>query len=152
MKGPVQKETHHAEETPPVHSRVQGSGCPRRPDRLPSPAEACRKQGLSPHLLTSWKATFWARAASVFQAEAPREEDQARLAKLEQLVGRLTPEKELLKDAALRLTGASIRNGNGLLSLEEDASIPRLCEVLGVARSSSSHNPRRVRTGRCATP
>jgi transposase len=77
-----------------------------------SPAEACRKHGLSPNLLTSWKATFLERAASVFQADVQRDEDQARIAELEQLVGRLTLEREILKKASMRLTGASIRNGN----------------------------------------
>jgi len=52
------------------------------------------------------------RAASVFQAEARRDEDQTRITELEQLVGRLTPEKEIPKKASLRLTGAAIRNGN----------------------------------------
>jgi len=63
---------------------------------VPSPAEACRKHGLSAHRLTSWKAPLLERAASVFQAEAQRDEDQTRITELEQLVGRLTPEKEIL--------------------------------------------------------
>ncbi len=65
-----------------------------------SPAEVCRRHALSPNLLANWKATFLERAASVFQAEEQRDEDQARIAELEQLVGRLTHEKEIRNPSA----------------------------------------------------
>jgi transposase-like protein len=75
-----------------------------------APAEACRQHALSPNLLASWKARFLQRAASVFQADEPRDKDQARLAELEQLRATHAREGDP-KTASMRLTGASIRNG-----------------------------------------
>src|SRR5512135_3309720 len=55
-----------------------------------SPAETCRKHALGPNLLGLWKATFLERAPSLFQPDEQRDEDQARIAELEQLLGRAT--------------------------------------------------------------
>jgi transposase-like protein len=57
-----------------------------------------------------WKARFLQRVASVFQADEPRDDDQALIAELEQQDGRLTLERAILKTASMRLTGVSIRN------------------------------------------
>jgi transposase len=62
-----------------------------------SPAEACRKHALSPNLLTLWKATFLERAHTLFQPDEQRDEDQTRIAELEQLLGRSTRQIEILK-------------------------------------------------------
>jgi putative transposase len=62
-----------------------------------SPAEACRKHAPSPNLLTLWKATFLERAHMLFQPDEQRDEDQARIAELEQLLGRSTRQVEILK-------------------------------------------------------
>ena len=78
---------------------------------VPSPAEACRKHALSPNLLTTWKATFLERAHTRFQGDEPRDEDQARIAELEQLLGRATRQIEILKKASMLLDAASTRNG-----------------------------------------
>jgi transposase len=63
-----------------------------------SPAEACRKHALSPNLLTLWKATFLERAHTLFQPDEQRDEDQTRIAELEQLLGRSTRQIEILKN------------------------------------------------------
>jgi transposase-like protein len=76
-----------------------------------SPAEACRKHALSPNLLTLWKATFLERAHPLFQPDEQRDEDQARIAELEQLLGRSTRQIEVLKKASTLLDAASTRNG-----------------------------------------
>jgi len=76
-----------------------------------SPAEACRKHALSPNLLTLWKTTFLERAHTLFQPDDQRDEDQARIAELEQLLGRSTRQIEILKKASTLLDAASIRNG-----------------------------------------
>lgn len=76
-----------------------------------SPAEACRKHALSPNLLSLWKATFLQRAPAAFQADDHRSDEQARIAELERLVGRLTMEHEILKKASTLLAPASTRNG-----------------------------------------
>ncbi len=76
-----------------------------------SPAEACRKHALSPNLLTLWKATFLEGAHTLFQPDEQRDEDQTRIAELEQLLGRSTRQIEILKKASTLLDAASTRNG-----------------------------------------
>ncbi len=76
-----------------------------------TPAEACRTHRLSLTLLASWKATFLERAATVFQGDERRADDQARIAELERMVGRLTMEAEILKKASTLLDGTSTANG-----------------------------------------
>jgi transposase len=76
-----------------------------------SPAEACRRHALSPNLLGLWKATFLERAHTLFQPDDQRAEDQARIAELEQLLGRATRQIEILKKASRLLDAASTRNG-----------------------------------------
>src|SRR5512135_789790 len=76
-----------------------------------SPAEACRKHALSPNLLTTWKATFLERAPTLFQGDEQRDEAQARIAELEQLLGRATRQIEILKKASTLLDAASTRSG-----------------------------------------
>jgi transposase len=76
-----------------------------------SPAEACRKHALSPNLLTLWKATLLERAHTPFQPDEQRDEDQARIAELEQLLGRSTRQSEILKKASMLLDAASTRSG-----------------------------------------
>jgi transposase-like protein len=68
-----------------------------------SQAEACRKHCLSPNLLANWKTIFLQRAHTVFQAEAPETAEQARIAELERVLGRLTLENEILKKVFKRL-------------------------------------------------
>jgi transposase len=76
-----------------------------------SPAEACRTQTLSPNLLTTWKSIFLERAHTLFQPDERHDEDQARIAELEQLLGRATRQIEILKKASTLLDAASTRNG-----------------------------------------
>jgi transposase len=76
-----------------------------------SPAEACRKHALSPNLLGLWKGTFLERVHTLFQSDEQRDEDQARIAELEQLLGRATRQIEILKKASTLLDAASTRNG-----------------------------------------
>ena len=75
-----------------------------------SPAEVCRRHALSPNLLTTWKATFLEKAHTLFQGDEQRDEDQARSAELEQLLGRATRQLEILNKASTRLDAASTRN------------------------------------------
>lgn len=76
-----------------------------------SPAEAGRKHALSPNLLTTWKATVLQRLPTLFQGDERHDEDQARIAELEQLLGRATRQIEVLKKASTLLDSASTRNG-----------------------------------------
>ena len=47
----------------------------------------------------------------LFQSDEQRDEDQARIAELEQLLGRATRQIEVLKKASTLLDAASTRNG-----------------------------------------
>jgi transposase len=76
-----------------------------------SPAETCRKHALSPNLLATWKAAFLEKAHTLFQGDEQHDEDQARIAELEQLLGRATRQIEILKKASMLLDAASSRNG-----------------------------------------
>ena len=76
-----------------------------------SPAEACRTHALSPNLLTTWKSTFLERAHTPFQPDERHDEDQARIAELEQLLGRATRPIEILKEASRLLDANSTRDG-----------------------------------------
>jgi transposase len=75
-----------------------------------SQAEACRKHGLGPNLLALWKAVFLQRAHLVFDSDSARSTEQARIAELEQVLGRMTLENEILKKASRRLASLSTRN------------------------------------------
>jgi transposase-like protein len=68
-----------------------------------SPAEACRKHNLGPNLPALWKATFLERAPLVFQGDQQRDGQEARIAELERVLGRLTLENEVLKKASSKL-------------------------------------------------
>jgi transposase len=65
-----------------------------------SSAELCREHQLASSVLADWKASFLARAASLFKSPDPRDhQDAARVAELERLVGRLTLEHDILNKA-----------------------------------------------------
>jgi transposase-like protein len=75
-----------------------------------SQAEACRKHGLSPNLLALWKSTSLERAHLAFDSDSARSAEQARIAELEQVLGRMTLENEALKKASTGLASLSTRN------------------------------------------
>jgi transposase len=73
-----------------------------------SSAELCREHQLAASVLADWKALFLAQAASVFETSEPRgNQEAARVAELERLVGRLTLEADILKKATSLLRPAS---------------------------------------------
>jgi transposase-like protein len=76
-----------------------------------SHAELCRQHQLSPSLLTLWKDTFVERLSLLFQEDARPGQEHARVAELEQLVGRQALELEILKKASRLLPGNADRNG-----------------------------------------
>jgi transposase len=75
-----------------------------------SQAEACRKHTLGPNLLGLWKATFLEKAHLAFDNESARSAEQVRIAELEQVLGRMTLENEILKKASTRLSSLSTRS------------------------------------------
>src|SRR5512144_2854945 len=74
--------------------------------------ELCREHQLKDSLVYRWRDEFLARAALVFDREAgtPAAAEQARVADLERMVGRLTMENEILKKASLLLKSVSPRD------------------------------------------
>jgi transposase-like protein len=74
-------------------------------------AEICRQHKLSPQLVARWKATVLEQLHSLFDEENLQSPEQARIAELEQLVGRQALELEILKKASRMLPGLPSRDG-----------------------------------------
>ena len=66
-------------------------------------AEICREHQIKPDLFSHWKAAFLDNAAKVFERETALDPQQARIAELERMVGRLTVELEVAKKASTLL-------------------------------------------------
>ena len=77
-------------------------------------AELCRKHNVKPQLLAHWKAAVVERLPTLFGGDESVSRDQARVADLEQLVGRQAYELEILKKASRLLTGRSNNDGRSL--------------------------------------
>lgn len=60
-------------------------------------AEVCREHDLSPQVVNHWKAELIQNAPQLFQSDGRSTPDQARIAELERLVGRLTMQLEIAK-------------------------------------------------------
>jgi transposase-like protein len=75
-----------------------------------TPSEVCRQHYLKPQVVSRWKAEFVDKAASVFQSDEQRSAEQARIAELERMVGRLTLELEISKKASAMLNGPLSRS------------------------------------------
>ena len=76
-----------------------------------SAAELCRQHQIKPQLLSDWKATFLANAATVFQSDGRLYEAELRIAEMERQIGRQTMELEAVKKALSISSSASLRNG-----------------------------------------
>ena len=60
-------------------------------------AEACRQYNLKPQAVSRWKTEFLEKAPQLFQAREQSSQEQARIAELERMIGRLTLELEIAK-------------------------------------------------------
>ena len=74
-------------------------------------AEICREHQLRSQVFTRWKTEFLERASEIFATQPSRGDEQARIAELERMVGRLTMELEAAKKASNILSSLSSRNG-----------------------------------------
>ena len=74
--------------------------------------EICREHNLKPDLVSKWKTQFLAEAATVFGRSEAADPQQARIAELERLVGKLSLELEVAKKASRLLTSAVSKNGS----------------------------------------
>src|SRR5919202_339449 len=79
--------------------------------KLKSMPQVCRDYDLKEQVVTRWKAEFLERALTLFAPTPQRDADQARIAELERLAGRLTMELEIAKKASQLLTSPATRNG-----------------------------------------
>ena len=73
-------------------------------------SEICREYQLKETVLSRWKQQFLEHAPQVFQREQPTDQAEARIAELEQVIGRLTVELEIAKKASLYLGRATRSN------------------------------------------
>ncbi len=68
-----------------------------------SQAEICREHQLKDSVVIRWKTEFLQNAPQLFEQESQRRRDLARIAELEQLVGRLTLQLEMAKKVSSML-------------------------------------------------
>jgi len=68
-------------------------------------AEVCRQYQLNSPMVTRWKSEFLEKAPQLFQTGEQNSQEQARIAELERLIGRLTLELEIAKKASAMLNG-----------------------------------------------
>ena len=76
-----------------------------------SPAQICRDLQITECLLSQWKKQFLERASLAFEKESPSAQQDARVADLERLVGRLTMELEASKKVSSLLNSPTSKNG-----------------------------------------
>lgn len=76
-----------------------------------SMAEVCREHQLTAQMVGTWKQQFLAIATQAFENETTSNQEQARIAELERMVGKLTMELEIAKKASSLLDGMRGRNG-----------------------------------------
>jgi putative transposase len=76
-----------------------------------SQAELARKHGLKPDLVARWKVEALQRLPELFADDDQAQRHEARVAELEQIIGRQTCELEVLKKASRLLSGPPARNG-----------------------------------------
>lgn len=74
-------------------------------------AEVCREHQLTVQMVGNWKQQFLAHASRVFEGDASNSADQARIAELERMVGKLTMELEIAKKATSIAHSLVSRNG-----------------------------------------
>jgi transposase-like protein len=77
-----------------------------------SAADICREHNLKPDLVSKWKTQFLAEAASVFKRGEQVDPQQARIAELERLAGKLSLELEVAKKAYELFSSRANKNGS----------------------------------------
>jgi transposase len=75
-----------------------------------SNGEVCREHRLKPEVFSRWKTDFVENAHLVFRSDEQRSQEQARIAELERMVGRLTMELEVAKKVSSGLSVAMTRS------------------------------------------
>src|SRR5512143_1104689 len=78
---------------------------------LKTQAEAARQHKLKPELIARWKDIALGGLEALFQGEPQDGQDQAHIAELERMVGRLAMELEVAKKASALLPSVRGRSG-----------------------------------------
>ena len=103
-------------------------------------AEICREHQIKPDLFSKWKAAFLDNAAKVFERETTVDPQQARIAELEHLVGRLDARTGRGKKASTLLRPPASRRRPVIDQLvREGYAVIVVCEVLYYPRSTYYH-------------
>lgn len=76
-----------------------------------SMAELCREHQLTTQMIGNWKQQFLTAAPQAFEKGGDTSAEQAHIADLERMIGRLTMELEIAKKASSLLNGTRERNG-----------------------------------------
>jgi len=79
--------------------------------KLKSMTHVGREYDLNEQVVTRWKAALLERAPTLFAPDQQRDQDAARIAELERLVGRLTLELEIAKKASQLWDSPRTSNG-----------------------------------------
>lgn len=74
-------------------------------------AEVCREYRLKPEVFARWRAEFLDRAPEIFATRPSRGGEQARIAELERMIGRLVMELAVAKKASVIWGSLSSRSG-----------------------------------------
>lgn len=74
-------------------------------------AEVCREHQLTGQMAGNWKQQFLAHASRAFESQDANSAEQARIADLERMVGKLTMELEIAKKATSIAHSLAHRNG-----------------------------------------
>ena len=80
-----------------------------------SQAELCRRHNITANQLAQWKQQFLENAASLFEStDKPSDAATARIAALEQLVGRLAQAVDIQKKPSIGLRRTGLKNDDGV--------------------------------------
>ena len=74
-------------------------------------SEICCEHQIKDTVLSRWKQQFMEHAPQLFERGQPTDQAEARIAELEQVIGRLTVELEIAKKASLYLGRSARSNG-----------------------------------------
>lgn len=71
-----------------------------------STAQICREYQLSDNLISRWKSEYRGNPGNAFSGSGNTYKEEAKVAELERMVGKLTMENEFLKKVLARMRGA----------------------------------------------
>jgi transposase len=116
--GPVQQSILASQERPPLPKRRRRSFNPKFKAQVVlevlsgqrSASESARQHKLKPEFISRWEDIALEGLEGLFQGDDQRGRDQDRIAELERMVGRLTMELEVSKNASTLLPSALRRD------------------------------------------